>query len=103
MVKRKRILSKLEHCRIRGIPLKLFQNCLMNQTQFVEINKKSLDVLPINYGVPQGSVLCPFLFLIYINHLSGMVTHSIVHHFEDDRNILVISNSLKDTNRKIKL
>ena len=73
----------------------------MNRTQFVEINKKSSDVLPINYGVPQGSVLGPLLFLIYINDLNGGVTHSKVHHFADDTNMLYISNSLKDTNRKV--
>ena len=39
----------------------LFQNYLMNRTQFVEINKKSSDVLPINYEVPQGSVYGPLL------------------------------------------
>ena len=73
----------------------------MNQTQFFEINKKCSDVPPINYRVPKRSVLGPVLFLIYINNLNGVVTHSKVHHFADDTNILYISNSLKDTNRKV--
>ena len=100
-VNHKILLSKLEHYRIRGMSLKLFQNYLMNQAQFVETNKKSSDVLPINYGVPQVSVLGPLQFLIYINDVNGAVTHSKVHHFADDTNMLYFSNSLKDTNRKV--
>ena len=73
----------------------------MNQTQFVDINKKRLDVLPISSGVSQGSVLAPLLFLIDINYLNGVVIHPKVHHFSDDTNILYIINSLKDTNRKV--
>ena len=72
--------------------LVFFQNYLMNGTQFVEINKKSSNVLPINYGVPQESVFGSLLLLIYINNLNGVVTHSAVHHFADDRNMLYISN-----------
>ena len=68
----------------------------MNQTRFVEINKKSSDALSVNYGVLQGSVLGPLLFLICINNLTCVVTHSKVHHFLDDTNMLCISNSLKD-------
>ena len=52
-VNHKILLSKLEHYGIRGMPFKLFQNYLTNRTQFVEINKKSSNVLPINYGVSQ--------------------------------------------------
>ena len=95
------LLSKLEHYGIRGMPLKFFQSYLMNETQFVEINKKISNLLPINYEVPQVSVLGPLLFLININDLNGAVTHSKVHHFVDDTNMLYTSNSLKDTNRKV--
>ena len=48
------------------MPLKLFQNYLMNQSQFVEINKKFSTILPVNHGVPQGSVLGPFPLYICI-------------------------------------
>ena len=49
----------------------------------------------------KGSVLGPVQFFIYINDLNDVVTHSKVHHFANDTNILYISNSLKDTNRKV--
>ena len=58
-------------------------------------------MLPINHGVPQGSLLGPLLFLIYVNDLNGIVNFSKIHHFADDTNVLYTSNSLKDINRKI--
>ena len=101
-VNHKLLISKLEHCGIRGLSLQLFQNYLEKQTQFVEINKKSLNMLQINHSVPQqGSVLGPFLSLIYINDLNGVVNFSKIHHFANDTSILYTSNSLKDINRKI--
>ena len=67
----------------------------------MEGNKKSLDILPVDYGVPQGSVIGLLLFLIYINDLNGAVVFSKIHHFADGTNLLYTSNSLKDINRKV--
>ena len=77
-VNHKILLSKLEHYEIREMVLKLFQIYLMNRTEFVKMYKKSSNLLPINYGVPQGSVLAPLLFLLYIIDLNGRVTQRMI-------------------------
>ena len=90
---------ELEDCHLRFS--KTIKLNSMNQTQFAEINEKSSNVLSLNYGVPQESVVGSLLFLIYINDLNVAVTHSKVYRFANDTNMLYISNSLKDTNGKV--
>ena len=51
--------------------------------------------------MPQGSVLGPLLFLIYIYNLNEAISHSIIHHFADDTNILFSQKSLKKINKYI--
>ena len=63
------LLHKLSHYGIRDIPNCWFSFYLSNRKQFVTINGFDSETQSLQCGVPQGSVLGPLLFLIYINDL----------------------------------
>ena len=60
------LLAKLEHYGVRGTTNEWFKSYLSKRKQFVSINGFISENVEMNYGVPQGSVLGPLLFLIYI-------------------------------------
>ena len=54
---------------LKGPTLNLFQSYLSNRKQYTEIEDTTSTILPIQVGVPQGSILGPILFIIYVNDL----------------------------------
>jgi hypothetical protein len=78
----------LEHYGVRDNSLEWFRNYLTNRNQCVSANGAESKRLEINCGVPQGSILGPLLFIIYINDMHSALKKSIVHHFADDTNLL---------------
>ena len=82
------LLDKLNYYGIRGVALDWFCNYLSNRRQFVNIDGTSSGQLPISCGVPQGSILGPLLFLIYVNDLATVSKHAITILFADDTNLI---------------
>ena len=95
------MLGKLNHYGIRGIANNWFSTYLKNRKQFVSINGFSSDLQNTLCGVPQGSILGPLLFLLYINDLHIAIKHCKVHHFADDTNLLYFGKSIKNINSKV--
>ena len=63
------LLNKLNHYGIRGIPNSWFKSYLSFRSQYVSISGFDSSIKFVKYGVPQGSVLGPLLFLLYITVL----------------------------------
>jgi hypothetical protein len=81
------LLKKLSKVGVHGTELKWFENYLSERKQFVQVNGSSCNLLNILLGVPQGSILGPLLFLIYINDLP-LCSKLCSYLFADDTTIL---------------
>ena len=87
------LLKKLDHYGLRNTANNWFRSYLSNRQQQVIIDGCESSLRPIAHGVPQGSVLGPLLFLVYINDLHQSIRNSTTRHFADDTNILHIINN----------
>ena len=90
-----RLLYKLEFYGIKGATLRWISSFLHERTQRVVVDDQTSDEAPVTSGVPQGSVLGPILFLVYINDMPEYIKSS-CRLFADDSIIYRVIQGLRD-------
>ena len=85
------LLNKLKKFGIRDIELNWFKSYLNNRMQSVKVGSTLSDLEPINIGIPQGSILGPLLFIIFVNDLPDSVICKTVM-YADDTSLLISSS-----------
>ena len=88
------LLYKLQHLGLRGTVNNWISDYLRNRTQFVEFKSVKSGLNPIICGVPQGSILGPLLYLLYVNDI-GMACEGKILSFADDTTLLTSNNSVQ--------
>ena len=83
------LLHKLSHYGIRGVSNRLIRSYLSNRKQYVKIKDSQSEKLSVSCGVPQGSVLGPLLFLIYVNDIAMSAPEGNIKLFADDTNAFI--------------
>ena len=98
-----KLISKLEHYGIRCTCLSLLKSYLTKRVQYTNFQQTLSAPKFMDYGVPQGSVLGPLLFLIYINDIINCSTSGHFVLFADDTNIFVVGKDKKDAFAKAQI
>ena len=89
------LISKLYHYGVRGVLLEWFKIYLNNRKQQVQINDIfSTNIHTITKGVPEGSILGPLLFSLYVNDFPKCLNHSSAIIFADDTSVFISNSNL---------
>jgi len=100
-VSHRMLLSKLENIGVRGNAFSLIQSYLSGRIQQVQLENNLSETKEITYGVPQGTVLGPVLFIIYLNELLLQNFSGSVISFADDTVLFVQGNTWTQVNDNI--
>lgn len=81
------LLTKLSHYGMRGLSLNWFKSYLTNRKQYTHFKSAESDLATVRCGVPQGTILGPLLFVIYVNDITAVSQRSSLILLADDTNI----------------
>ncbi|CAB4030539.1 Hypothetical predicted protein, partial [Paramuricea clavata] len=90
------LLTKLDLYGLQKPSLNLLGSYLANRTQMCSVNGALSGTKLVTCGIPQGSILGPLLFLIYINDLPNSLEYSSTRMFADDTTLTVSGKSIQD-------
>lgn len=93
------LTNKLQHYGINGKTNDWISSYLTDRSQKVSANGATSTTSKVTCGVPQGSILGPLLFIIYINDMHSAVSKSTVYHFADDTNLLYYNKDPKQLSK----
>ena len=95
------LLTKLQDIGASGLTLKWFKSYLSGRYQKVSFKDSLSDALEVSTGVPQGSILGPLLFILFIDSMSKVTSHGKISMYADDTTLSVKGTDAREISRKL--